>query len=62
VNFSFYPTTEEAEIHLSTMIDNLDLGIIARRIKPETTMGGEACLMAWKNRNIEKKSVLGVGD
>ncbi len=40
VNFSFYPTTEEAEIHLSTMIDNLDLGIIARRIKPEATMGG----------------------
>jgi uncharacterized protein involved in outer membrane biogenesis len=40
MQISYYPTAENAEIHLATTIDGLDLGIIARRIKPETTMGG----------------------
>jgi uncharacterized protein involved in outer membrane biogenesis len=40
LDFSFYPTEEEAEIHLSSRVDRLDLGIIARRIKPEAIMGG----------------------
>jgi uncharacterized protein involved in outer membrane biogenesis len=38
--FSYYPTTTAAEIQLTTTIDNLDVGILARRIKPETKMGG----------------------
>ncbi len=38
--FSFYPTAENTEIHLATTIDGLDLGIIARRVKPESDMGG----------------------
>ncbi|MBW1751401.1 MAG: hypothetical protein JRJ37_12105, partial [Deltaproteobacteria bacterium] len=36
----FYPTAQDAEIHLAATIDRLDLGIAARRIKPETKMGG----------------------
>lgn len=40
LDFSFYPTETEAEIHLGTVIDRMDLGIISRRIKPEATMGG----------------------
>ncbi len=39
--FSFYPTADNAEIHFASTIDRLDLGIVARRIKPETTMGGQ---------------------
>lgn len=38
--FSFYPTAQDAEIHLAITVDRLDLGIPARRIKPETKMGG----------------------
>jgi len=38
--FSYYPTTTAAEIQLTTTIDNLDVGILARRVKPETKMGG----------------------
>jgi len=40
LDFSFYPTETEAEIHLGAVIDRIDLGIISRRIKPEATMGG----------------------
>jgi len=40
IEFSFYPTARDAEIHLATTVDRLDLGIPARRIKPETKMGG----------------------
>ncbi len=38
--FSYYPTARDAEIHLGATVDRLDLGIPARRIKPETKMGG----------------------
>ncbi|MBW1749406.1 MAG: AsmA family protein, partial [Deltaproteobacteria bacterium] len=41
IEFSFYPTARDAEIHLAATIDRLDLGIAARRIKPETKMGGQ---------------------
>ncbi len=40
LEFSFYPTAREAEIHLGTSIEHLDIGILARRAKPESTMGG----------------------
>ncbi len=40
LEFSFYPTATEAQIHLGTIIDHLDLGILARRTKQESTMGG----------------------
>jgi len=40
LEFSFYPTATEAEIHLGTTIEHLDIGILARRAKPESTMGG----------------------
>ena len=40
LEFSFYPTATEAQIHLGAIIDNLDLGIRARRTKQESTMGG----------------------
>jgi len=40
IEFSFYPTAQDAEIHLATTVDRLDLGIAARRIKPETKMAG----------------------
>ncbi len=40
LDFSFYPTETEAEIHLGVIIDRIDLGIISRRIKPEASMGG----------------------
>jgi len=38
--FSFYPTAEETEIHLGAAIRNLDVGILARRSKPESSMEG----------------------
>ena len=38
--FSYYPTTKAAQIQLTTTIDKLDVGILARRAKPETKMGG----------------------
>ncbi len=40
LEFSFFPIAEETKIHLGTRVRNLDLGIVARRVKPETTMGG----------------------
>jgi uncharacterized protein involved in outer membrane biogenesis len=40
LEFSFYPMETETEIHLATTIHNLDLGIIAHRAKPDSTMGG----------------------
>ncbi len=40
LEFSFYPSETEAEIHLVTLIDRIDLGLISRRIKAEATMGG----------------------
>ncbi len=42
--FSFYPTAQDAEIHLAITVDRLDLGIPARRIKPETKMRGRLSL------------------
>ena len=38
--FSYYPTATDAEIQLTTTIDNLDIGILARRAKPDSNMGG----------------------
>jgi AsmA-like protein len=40
LEFSFYPTAQETEIHLGIIVDKLDVGIMARRAKPESTMGG----------------------
>jgi uncharacterized protein involved in outer membrane biogenesis len=40
IEFSFYPMAKETEIHLSITIDSLDIGIIAHRANPESTMGG----------------------
>ncbi|MEA3469195.1 MAG: AsmA family protein [Thermodesulfobacteriota bacterium] len=40
LEFSFQPTAKETAIHLDTKIEKLDVGILARRVKPETTMGG----------------------
>ncbi len=42
--FSYYPTATDAEIQLTTAIDKLDMGILARRAKPESTMGGHLSL------------------
>ncbi len=42
--FSYYPTAENSEIHLAATVNGLDLGIVARRIKPEITMGGRLYL------------------
>jgi len=44
LEFSFYPSAEETEIHLETTVKNLDVGIFARRAKPESTMGGTLSL------------------
>ena len=44
IEFSFYPTARQAEIQLAATVDRLDLGIAARRIQPETTMGGRLSL------------------
>ena len=41
MEFSYYPTAETAEIHLAATVDGLDVGILARRAKPETKMGGQ---------------------
>jgi len=38
--FSYYPTSSEAEIHLVSTIKNLDVGILARRVDPASKMGG----------------------
>lgn len=38
--FSYYPTATETEIKFATTVKKLDLGILARRAKPESTMGG----------------------
>ena len=42
--FSYYPTATDAEIQLTTTIDKLDIGILARRAKPESNMGGHLSL------------------
>ncbi|NOQ45746.1 MAG: hypothetical protein GQ559_03600, partial [Desulfobulbaceae bacterium] len=42
--FSYYPTAKAAEIHLTSTIDKLDVGILVRRVKPETKMGGHLSL------------------
>jgi hypothetical protein len=41
VEFSYFPTAETAEIHLAATVDRLDVGVLARRAKPETKMGGQ---------------------
>jgi uncharacterized protein involved in outer membrane biogenesis len=38
--FSYYPTEDAAQIHLAVTVEGLDVGILARRAKPETKMGG----------------------
>lgn len=38
--FSYYPTEDAAQIRLATVVEGLDVGILARRAKPETKMGG----------------------
>ena len=42
--FSYLPTANHARIHLLSKIKNLDLGILGRRIKPESRMGGQLYL------------------
>ncbi len=42
--FSYYPTASDAEIQLTTTVDKLDIGILARRAKPESNMGGHLSL------------------
>lgn len=41
IEFSYFPTRETAEVHLAAAIDNLDVGILTRRMKPETNMAGQ---------------------
>lgn len=40
LEFSYYPTQEAAQIHLGINVEGLDVGVLARRAKPETNMGG----------------------
>jgi len=42
--FSYYPTQTVAKIQLNTVIEKLDIGILARRLKPDSTMGGRLSL------------------
>jgi uncharacterized protein involved in outer membrane biogenesis len=40
IDFSFLPTKNNATIDLTAKIDKFDIGVIARRAKPGTDMGG----------------------
>ncbi len=46
ITFSYLPGTENASIDLQLDIDNFDFGILARRAKPDTDMGGTFSLKA----------------
>ncbi len=49
IKFGYYPTPDNATINLKLNIDKFDFGIIARRAKPETDMGGLFSLKAELN-------------
>ena len=40
VDFDYLPTERDVTVNLKTTIDKFDIGILARRAKPETDMGG----------------------
>lgn len=40
LEFSFFPHEQETEIHLATKVNRLDVGILAHRMKKDSTMGG----------------------
>ena len=40
MEFSYYPTEDHAEIHLTANVEGLDVGIPIRRVKPDAQMGG----------------------
>lgn len=46
VDFSFLPTKNSATVDLKAKIDKFDIGVIARRAKPCTDMGGDLYLDA----------------
>ncbi|MBT8363976.1 MAG: AsmA family protein [Deltaproteobacteria bacterium] len=48
--FAFEPTDTDAALEASAKIEQFDFGILARRIKPESTMGG------WLSLDINLKS------
>ena len=48
--FAFEPTETDAALEASAKVEQFDYGILARRIKPESTMGG------WLSLDIDLKS------
>lgn len=46
VDFDYLPTTEDVTFNLKSNIDKFDIGIMTRRLKPESDMGGSFTLDA----------------
>jgi len=46
LGFDYHPTPENVTIHLKATVDKFDFGILARRAKPTTKMGGKFSLNA----------------
>jgi uncharacterized protein involved in outer membrane biogenesis len=50
IAFAFEPTAADVALEASTKIEQLDYGVLARRIKPESKMGG------WLSLDVDLKS------
>ena len=50
VEFGYRPLTDEVELSLKTLVDRFDYGILARRVNPDTEMGGKVFLRVGLSR------------
>lgn len=56
LEFGYHPVADGVELYLKTLVDRFDYGILARRIDPDTNMGGKIFLdiaLDAKAENIE---------
>ena len=41
LEFGYHPMADGVELHIKTLVDRFDYGILARRVNPDTKMGGK---------------------
>jgi hypothetical protein len=53
LEFGYHPVAEGVELVLKTKVDRFDYGILARRVNPDTKMGGKVFLDVALNATVE---------
>jgi hypothetical protein len=58
IDFGYHPSADGVELVLKTRVDRFDYGILARRVNPDTKMGGQVFLDVALNAKVKNISGL----